>query len=61
MSSGGRHSHKSETRISAIADFAGEGKREKKALPLSLLTDRRHDNPGALEKNFADLSHAIAG
>jgi hypothetical protein len=36
MSSGGRHSHKSETRISAIADFARKGKREKKALPLFL-------------------------
>ena len=35
MSSGGRHSHKSETRISAIADFARKGKREKKTLPLS--------------------------
>jgi len=33
--SGGRQSHKSETRISAIADFAGECKQEKKALPLS--------------------------
>src|SRR5262245_34749462 len=30
MSSGGRHSHKSETRISAIADFARERKRKKK-------------------------------
>jgi hypothetical protein len=28
------NSHKSETRISAIADFAGKGKRKKKALPL---------------------------
>jgi hypothetical protein len=36
MSSGGRRSHKSETRISAIADFAREGKREKKALPSFL-------------------------
>jgi hypothetical protein len=35
VSSGGRRSHKSETRISAIADFARECKREKKALPLS--------------------------
>jgi len=35
MSSGGRQSHKSETRISAIADFARKGKREKKTLPLS--------------------------
>jgi len=34
-SSGGRHSQKSETRISAIADFAPEYKREKKALLLS--------------------------
>jgi hypothetical protein len=32
-----RHSQKSETRISAIADFARERKRKKKALPLSLL------------------------
>src|SRR5262249_60777976 len=32
---GGQRSHKSETRISAIADFAREGKRKKKALPLS--------------------------
>jgi hypothetical protein len=31
-----RSSHKSETRISAIADLAGNGKREKKALRLSL-------------------------
>jgi hypothetical protein len=29
---GGRRSQQSETRISAIADFAREGKREKKAL-----------------------------
>jgi hypothetical protein len=36
MISGGRQSHKSETRISAIADFLRECKREKKALPLSL-------------------------
>src|SRR5438132_873226 len=36
MSSGGRHLHKSETRISAIADFVREGKQKKKALPLSL-------------------------
>jgi hypothetical protein len=49
-SSGGRSSHKSETRISAIADFARKGKREKKALPLSLLTDLRHDNHRAMEK-----------
>jgi hypothetical protein len=49
-SSGGRSSHKSEARISAIADFARKGKREKKALQLSLLTDRRRDNPGAVEK-----------
>src|SRR5215471_21764696 len=34
MSSGGRQSHKFETRISAIADFARKGKRKKKALPL---------------------------
>jgi hypothetical protein len=32
----GDNSHKSETRISAIVDFARKGKREKKALPLSL-------------------------
>src|SRR5215831_13136153 len=31
----GVRAHKSETRISAIADFARKGKREKKALPLS--------------------------
>src|SRR5690348_3942726 len=48
---------KSETRISAIADFAGKGKQEKKALPLSLLAGRHHENPGALEKVFADFSH----
>ena len=30
----GASSHESETRISAIADFATEGKQEKKALPL---------------------------
>jgi hypothetical protein len=35
----GRFSHQFETRISAIADFAGEGKRKKKALLLSLSTD----------------------
>jgi hypothetical protein len=29
-------SHKSETRVSAIADFVREGKQKKKALPLSL-------------------------
>ena len=51
-----RFSQKSETRISAIADFAGKGKQEKKALPLSLLAGRRHDNPGALEKSFPDIS-----
>jgi hypothetical protein len=34
MSSGGRHSHKSETRISAIAHSAAESKQKKKALPL---------------------------
>src|SRR5262249_3524519 len=34
MSSGRRQSHEFETRISAIADFARKGKREKKALPL---------------------------
>jgi hypothetical protein len=45
---GVRASHKSETRISAIADFARKGKREKKALPLSLQTGRRHDDLGAL-------------
>jgi hypothetical protein len=56
----GDNSHKSKTRISAIADFARKGKREKKALPLSLLTDRRHDNPGRLEKSFADFSRAVA-
>src|SRR5690348_6114934 len=38
MSSGGRQSHKFETRISAIADFAHECKRKKKALPLSPAT-----------------------
>jgi hypothetical protein len=32
MSSGGRQSHKFETRISAIADFARKGKRKKKAV-----------------------------
>src|SRR5262249_23723456 len=32
---GGQSSHKSETRISAIADFARKDKPEKKALPLS--------------------------
>src|SRR5215471_6693761 len=31
----GVRAHKSETGISAIADFARKGKREKKALPLS--------------------------
>jgi hypothetical protein len=35
---GGDNSHKSETRISAIADFARKGKQEKKALPLFPLT-----------------------
>jgi hypothetical protein len=42
----GDNSHKSETRISAIADFAREGKQEKKALQLSLAsppgTRQRH-------------------
>src|SRR5262249_6716225 len=31
----GALSHEAETRINAIADFAGKSKREKKALPLS--------------------------
>jgi hypothetical protein len=53
----GDNSHKSETRISAIADFARKGEREKKALPLFPLTDRRHENPGKLEKNFSDVGH----
>src|SRR5262249_52878958 len=34
-SRGGRHAHKSETRISAIAYFSRERKQKKKALPLS--------------------------
>jgi len=50
-----RSSHKFETRISAIADFARKGKREKKALPLSPVTDRRRENPGALENSFSDV------
>src|SRR5205085_11897363 len=37
----GDNAHKSETRISAIADFARKGKRKKKALPLSPRA-RRH-------------------
>jgi hypothetical protein len=58
MSSGGRHSHKSEARISAIADFARKGKREKKALPLSPPTDRRHDKSRRLgEKFLPTLGH----
>ena len=40
VSSGGVLSHKSETRIYAIADFAREGKRKKKALPLFLRSAR---------------------
>ena len=35
ISSDGQQSRKSETRISAIADFGGERKQEKKTLPLS--------------------------
>jgi hypothetical protein len=54
----GRSSHQSETRISAIADLRRKDKRKKKALLLSLVTDRRHDDRGALEKNFAGLSPA---
>src|SRR5215471_20311194 len=50
MSSGGRQSHKFETRISAIADFACECKRKKKALPLSPLTPGR---AGATRYNWA--------
>ena len=36
-----------------MADFARKGKQEKKALPLFPLTDRCHDNPGALEKKLS--------
>jgi hypothetical protein len=61
VSSGGRHSHKSETRISTVADFARDGKQKKKALPLSLLAGRRRDNHAALEKSFADFSRAAVG
>jgi hypothetical protein len=56
----GRCSQKSKTRISAMADFARKGKQEKKALPLFPLSDRCDDNPGALEKIFAGVSHAVA-
>ena len=45
-------SQKSETRISAIADLAGKGKRKKKALLLFLLAGRHHNNSAALEKKF---------
>jgi hypothetical protein len=34
MSSGGRRTHKTETRISAIADLARERKQEKKCAPV---------------------------
>ena len=44
-----RFSQKSETMISAIADFAHKGKRKKKALPLFPLTDWRYDSRGALD------------
>jgi hypothetical protein len=40
VSSGRRWLHKSETRISAIADFAAESKQKKKALPLFPQYDR---------------------
>src|SRR5262249_42117333 len=45
-------SHKSETRISAIADFAHKGKQEKKVLPLSPPTSRRQDNPRPYERRL---------
>jgi hypothetical protein len=47
---GGPHAHRSETRVSAIADFARESKRKKKALLLSLPTGRRDDDLRAPEK-----------
>jgi hypothetical protein len=59
-SSGGRSSHKSETRISAIADFARKGKREKKALPLSLLTDlRRMSANGVVAERVVLISNIL--
>jgi hypothetical protein len=39
VSSGGRRAHKSETRISTIADFGVRRQAEEKALPSSLLAD----------------------
>ena len=44
-----------------MADFARKGKQEKKALPLFPLSDRCDDNPGALEKIFTGVGHAVAG
>jgi hypothetical protein len=55
-SRGGRHSQKSETRISAIADFARKGKREKKAFQLSLPTGRRDDDFRAPEEILLTLA-----
>jgi hypothetical protein len=54
----GDNSHKSETRISAIADFARQRKRKKKALPL--FPRRVLSRPGASpnEKNFPQCRHA---
>jgi hypothetical protein len=48
---GGWHSHESETRISAIADFARECKRKKKALPL-FPRDRRRAAREAPPQHF---------
>jgi len=47
-----------KTRISAIADFAGKGKRKKKALRSFLRAGRRYDHPGAFGEKLrvVDLS-----
>jgi hypothetical protein len=51
MSSGGQRSHEFETRISAIADFAPEGKRRKKAFPL-FPHDRRQSRAEGAPQHF---------
>ena len=59
---GGRRSQKSETRISAIADFAGKGKRETKALTLFPRSVAGGGNlrPGQMEKLVPQPHEAVA-
>ena len=55
--SGGRHSHKFETRISAIADLARKSKQKKEALALSPLSPRRR--PQALRPRDIETPQRI--